>query len=108
MSLIVKIVEWCVDNFKFVIANWGTFLIFAVLTVALTHQFTEKRVKKRYDSLPERIALKEQVERLMSEKQELQDKLRDLQTSERLLRGVHGTRKSDEVGKLIDAALHKN
>ena len=107
MSLVVKIFEWIVDNFKFVKDNWETFLIFGVLTVALTHQFTQKHVKKQYDALPERIDLQGQVDHLKAENETLKEKLRDLQTTERLLVGAHGTHTSNSVGQLIDKALHK-
>lgn len=107
MSLIIKGFEWFVNNINVLKANWGTFLIFGVLIVALTYQFTKGYIKKQYDSLPDRAVLQEQVNSLKKENQKLLEQLRELSTTSKLLNGAHGKRVSNSVGDLIDEALHK-
>jgi len=98
MSFIIKFVEFLEKNWNLIKENWYIFLIFALLTVAVTSLFYKAREKKQVDKHKGELA--KQKEAYEADKKSLEEVVANQKSElEELVRTINSLQEDIELQK---------
>ena len=96
------------DNFTIIKDNVFLFLSVAIICFCLSWILAKKIYKSRKVEYLEYEELKERVKELESINEKLEEQIRDLTTTERMLAKTREVKQEENMGKKIADALNKN
>ena len=114
MGLWLSFWTFMTENWELVKKNYATFITFGIIIILLSVLITRWVISRQNKDIPGRRVLLQQldeqttkVQTLMDEKRVLEEKIRDLSTSDSFLKGAYSSTTENSVGSIVNNALKK-